>query len=469
MNLLLIDLKPGWNVFERSLVSAPTYPSMSLAMLAGAAKSAGHPVQVLDLRVSGDSPEKITQTLVDFQPEVIGIGANTPAYPSLTQLVPLLRQGAPDALLIAGGIHPSALPEQTLADHRFDAVVLGEGEGPLVEILDGKPFESIEGLVFPSNGGVQTNSPATPIADLDDLPMPDYSPFRLDAYQNQEILWKSTRIIQCETSRGCPFQCSFCSSRWTFGGGWRPKSVSRVMTEIESLLSLGFQEIHFQDDGFTIDLDRAKEICRRIIGIGRPFPWELFNGIRVDRVDEEFLLLAKQAGCYRIRFGVESGDQKVLDAIGKGTTLARIRRTFELCRKADIETVALFMFGLPEETGKSHFLTIDLAREIHPDLARVSLFAPYPGSPIRDQWEAEGRIKSTDWSDYHFHLADRLLFEHPTLPEAEILSAYKRFYRQFYFRPAYWLERLAIGIRRGTVVRDIRYFWSKFLRPRFLA
>jgi len=466
MRLLLIDPQPNIDVYRESLVSAPFCPSLTLSMLAGAAALDGHEINILDLRREQEPLTQLHNQLRRFQPEVIGISVLTMMFPEVQKLAQEIKRVSPDALLLAGGVHPSAMPEQMLNDTEFDVIVIGEGEQTLREILAGGDLSEIHGLLYRDGDELKRTPPRELLKNLDELNLPAYNFFELDRYDVPTLLWKKSRIAMSESSRGCPFSCIFCASRLVFSHLWRPKSPDYVIAEVNQLLDWGFEEIHFQDDAFSTDLSRAKEICHRILALDRRFPWELYNGIRIDRVDDEFLALAAKAGCYRVRFGVESGNQRVLDSIGKRVTLAQIREAFRLTRKHDIETIALFIFGLPEETNEAMEDSINLARSLPVDFARVSVLSPCPGTPLYESWKQEGRILSEDWSEYHFHPyhnASCLPFDHPHLSTKDILRAYYRFYFRFYLRPGYLIDRVRVGWRRGTLWRDFNYFLKKFV------
>jgi radical SAM superfamily enzyme YgiQ (UPF0313 family) len=242
-----------------------------------------------------------------------------------------------------------------------------------------------------------------------------------------------------------------------------------VVEEIRRVLGFGFEEIHFQDDNFSLDLDRAKEICRQIVGQRIRFPWVLSNGLRVDRVDDEFLALAKSAGCYRIAFGIESGSQEVLDRNRKEQTLSEIRTAVDLVRKHGIECSAMMIIGLPGEDKSSVKATRRFLHHLNLDYAVATIFCPFPGLEVYDQWQQEGRIISHDWSRYFFHRKSGVPYVHPTLTEKELFDAYRMFYRSFYFRARYIFERIRLGLTRGTLRRDIQYFLSVFVWRRFLG
>jgi len=466
MRLLLVDPPPPFDAYRRAVVAAPFCPSLTLAVLGGAAKDAGHQVRILDLRLTDQPDAALREELTSFRPNVVGFTCFTFTYQTTLRLAAEARQVLPDALFLLGGVHAQVVSEDELHASPFDALVLGEGEQTLKEILAGRPLEQIDGLLVRRGSDIIRTGRRELAADLDELGFPAYELFDLRRYARASELWKSKRVVMLETSRGCPFHCSFCTSHLVFGDRWRAKSASRVMAEIHRFLDLGFEEIHIQDDGFTTDLTRAKEICRRILTCGRRFPWELYNGIRADLADEEFIELAARSGCYRIRFGIESGSQEVLNANCKRLRLDQVPRVFAWARKYGMETAALFILGLPEETPATMEATTEFALGLPCDFARVSVLSPYPGSAIYERWKSEGRILAENWDDYHFHSVGKLVYRHPQLSGEEIQRAYRRFYRRFYLRPSYLFERVRLGLRRGTMWRDIRYFGVKFLWDR---
>lgn len=463
MRLLMVDPAPPFDIYAKAIVSAPLCPSLTLAMLGGAAVTIGHSVQVLDLRLEDNPNQAFVEKLNSFKPDVIGFSAFTFSYNTVLRLATTAKKIMPQSLILLGGVHAQSLSADTLSDTPFDVVVHGEGEITLQEILSGRELREISGISYRDKSEFVRNPRRNLIANLDELNYPAYELFDLDRYEQKNMLWKSKRIAMVESSRGCPFSCSFCTSPLIFGKHFRSKSPQRMMTEISYLLDLGFTEIHFQDDGFTTDLQRAKEICRCILASGRQFHWELYNGIRIDRVDNEFLALAREAGCYRIRFGVESGNQEILDQVGKKMRLEDVKNVFSMTRRHDIETIALFMIGLPGDTLKTIDDTIRFATELTSDFARVSIAIPFPGSNYYDDLFRQGLIMSTNWDEYHFHVTGKLFFNHPTLSETEIFSCYKKFYRKFYLRPSYMWDRLLIGLKRGTLFRDMKYFIAKFI------
>jgi radical SAM superfamily enzyme YgiQ (UPF0313 family) len=461
MRLLFINPKSGQ---EKDFISPALAPSLTLAVLGGAAKSAGHEVRVFDAWIEKNPAESLRNMAVDFQPDFVGLTTCTPSYPDALNFARVARDAAPGAKIIFGGIHASVFPDEALQTGLFDYVVIGEGDQTLIDILAAPSVRKIAGAKTREAG--LNGDPARPlIDDLDTLAFPAYEFFQLEQHFRQPApLWKSSRMALFETSRGCPYRCSFCSGNFIFRHQWRAKSPARVVSEIQHVLSYGFQEIQIQDDNFAHDLARAKEICRLILIKRIRFSWTLDNGIRVNTLDDEFLDLARRAGCYRIHYGVESGSQAVLDGVHKNTTLAQIRTAFEKTRRAGIESTAMFILGLPGETEETLRETRRFARALKADYATMNVLSPAPGSDLYRQWQAEGRIVSDNYELFSTQQTDRLAFVHPNLSQQTILAARKQFFFAFYLRPSYFAQRIYRGVLRGSLSRDLKFFFRVFLR-----
>ena len=224
------------------------------------------------------------------------------------------------------------------------------------------------------------------------------------------------------------------------------------------MLRCGFREVHVADDSFTQDIGRAKEVCREILRRGLKFPWALINGIRVNMVDLEFLSLAKKAGCWQVGFGIETGDQEVLNKISKNITIAQTENAVKLAKKAGLDTFGFFIFALSGETEASMRRTISLSKRLPLDMAKFDICIPYPGTRYYNELKAEGRIKSYDWSKYICHQTEEHLFDHPNLPWETIESYYKKAFREFYLRPGFFFRRFLRSLRMNDLINDIRYF-----------
>ena len=182
------------------------------------------------------------------------------------------------------------------------------------------------------------------------------------------------------------------------------------------------------------------------------------TGIRADRVDQELLTLMKRAGCYRVFFGIETGSDDVLKIINKGETCDDVRRAVRMSKKAGLEVHGFFMLALPGETEKTMRQTIDFAKELDLDMAKVAITVPLPSTPYFEQLDKAGRIKTKEWSKYNLYFPARELYDLPGLDWDTVEAYYKRFYREFYFRPRFIIKRFRESLLRGQLLNDIKSF-----------
>ena len=457
-DLILINPPSAFGSYVGTRINAAfqNYPLLSLASLAAYAREGGFSVVVLDLGIEMEPYKVLEEKLKEYSPDFIGITVTTPLFPEVAQLSKFIRERVGDGTkLILGGPHATALPEDCLKESDFDIVVYGEGEETLLEILQNKNLSEIKGIYYKDEGQILKNQLRPMIQDLDSLPFPALDLFDIKRYKCPRVLNRKSPMINFMTSRGCVYGCTFCNKN-IFGRKFRTKSVDYVIKEIEYCLNMGIQELRFVDDQFTTDMDRAKQICEAIIKRGLKFPWNLAAGLRVDRVDEEFLRLAKKAGLYQTAFGFESGDQASLDSINKGITIEQSIKAMELVKKVGgIETVGFFMFGLPADTEETLKKTLKFALKLMPDMAKVTITMPFPGTKLYEQYEQAGLIKSRDWSKYLLHGGGDI-YTHPNLSHETMEKYYDLFYRQFYLNPRYLARRLVKSLISGTIIEDAR-------------
>jgi len=437
---------------------------LGLGYLAAVLEQAGHQVQIYDAVVED---EPLGDVLKRGKFEVVGITSTTPLINEAWEAAREAK--AHGAITILGGPHPTLLPEESLQRPEVDLVVRGEGEDTIIEIASNlqspvsnfqsptsnpqpNRFESatwsrIAGLSFRDENGQIVHNPPRPLRkDLDSLPFPAHHLFKIERYTNLQPLTDGldprARAYTIITSRGCPYSCIYCSKAIT-GRTWRPRSPENVVAEWRWLVrDLKATEIGVTDDTMTLDLERAKTICRMLIAEGlNTVPWITIHGINARHTDEELLRLMKQAGCKRVGFGVESGNQRVLDSIKKQQTVDDVRRAFANARKAGLETMGFFIFGLPADTEESMEDTIRLALELDPELANFMIAAPFPGTEMYDLVLREGRLFSHDWRDFAIH-DEKARFEIGDLTAELVERKWHEAYRRFYLRPSRVWRRL---------------------------
>ena len=460
---LLINPPSSIKVYKKSKIKAALseMPLLSLASL-GAILEEYCKVKVLDLSLSLNPIKDLKKALDRFNPDFAGITFTTPLYNESKELVKIIKKFNKRIITIAGGVHVTSLPEETMSKTDFDIGILGEGEITIAEIVKGKNVKDIKGIFYKENEKIFKNPPRELISDLDTLPLPAWHLFNLKRYKASPLTTRDSPVGPIETSRGCVFGCTYCN-KCIFGRRFRFKSPERVIKEIEHMINAGFKEIHIWDDNFVTNLNRAKKICNLIIEKNIKIKWCLACGVRVDCVDQEFFNLAKKAGCYSAYLGIEAGDQKILDRVNKGIKLPQVKKAVRMANKAGLETVGFFMFGLPDETKETMEKTIRFAKNLQLDYAKVTILVPFPSTPVYDEFKKSGYIKTDDWSKYNFHTASKV-YDHPNLDWKTLERYYHKFYRSFYFRPNYILKRIWKDIKRGRFFITIKYFIKTWIK-----
>lgn len=433
--LLIRTADPSMSDFRR--VGVSQHP-LNLLYLATHLNANGFRASVYDLEA--EPLEGLRRRLAENPPLLGGVTAMTTGIGLAAEACALLK--AAGAKTVVGGAHATALPAETLRDTGADFVITGEGERPLLELAAAlsasAPFENIKGLAFLRDGAAVVNPRPEPL-DIDALPVPDRSLLRLELYRGHTTPGVPSGGAMLFTARGCPFDCAYCASRVVSGGRVRLRSVEKVLEEVDYLAGLGFTHITVDDDTLTLDRHRVLAFCEGMKA-RRGLTWNCTS--RADAMDRELITAMKAAGCIKIAFGVESGSQRVLDAIGKKITVAQARECFRLAREAGLPSQAFFMVGHPEETAEDIAATEALIHELRPDLLFLSVASPLPGTRYHEIFKREGWLPAIPWRDYNFFQeSPAWRTRHFTGPELAALR--KAISRRYYFSPAFILRRLA--------------------------
>jgi anaerobic magnesium-protoporphyrin IX monomethyl ester cyclase len=455
---------------------------LGLGYLGAVLEQEGHEVQLWDAAVETETLEE----LLDRERfDLVGITSVTPLIYEAWEAARCARERG--LVTILGGPHPTLMPGESLERPEVDLVVRGEAEETIISVVrqlekDQGEIESgsgarcfpsagwteIAGLSFRTEAGeIVHNPPRRPPTDLDSLPFPAHHLYKIESYTNLQPrtdgLDPRARAYTIITSRGCPYQCIYCSKAVT-GKTWRPRSPENVIEEWRKLVvDLRATEIGVTDDVMTLDLERAKRICRLIVDEGlNTVPWITIHGIRADNTDLELFRLMKAAGCRRVGFGVESGNQRVLDIMKKGQTIDDVRLAFRNAREAGLQTIGFFIFGLPGDDEQSMEDTIRLALELDPDLANFMIAAPFPGTELYQMVLEQGELFYQDWRDFAIH-DEKARFAIGDLTAELVERKWHEAYRRFYLRPGRLVRKGLRGEfwrRLPAYVSDARRFFT---------
>jgi anaerobic magnesium-protoporphyrin IX monomethyl ester cyclase len=361
----------------------PATPHVGISFLAAYIRQKGHQPVIIDLRVEPYSLDALRKRVLSENPDFIGVTSVSLEYKKTYHLINTISSwGIP---VIYGGPHVSTVKRDIYQGCRPYAAVYGEGEEKLCDILDGKPLDSIQGIIYADkNGEVIVTPPRKNIKDLDGLPFPAYDLSKLELYEEKKI--------PLTTSRDCPHGCTYCNVKLVMGRGFRKRSPENVLAEIEFWHARGYRLFGINDDTFTSDVKRAVRICELLIERELGITWELRTGIRVDTISEELLQLMKRAGCHFLAYGIESIDESVLQNVKKGITYSQIERAVTLSEKLGMPFSGFFMIGLPGDSFEKFQELYAFARTHAFNEVRFYNLMPYPNTEVFDWMKEHGRF-----------------------------------------------------------------------------
>jgi radical SAM superfamily enzyme YgiQ (UPF0313 family) len=382
----------------RSEAYSMNLPPLGLLYIGAVLEKHGFDVKIYDtMNFSNDFND-----IKIFKPNVIGFTIMTTNFQIVREAIMLIKEI--NAFMILGGIHATALPEESLKVLDVDCVVIGEGEYTALELCqhlrNGKNWKKVDGIAYKEKNKIIMTKPRGLIENLDEIPFPARHLINFNRYLYPPGMirgqWfeKATTVM---TSRGCPYHCIFCGSHLIFGRKVRRRSIDNVINELKYLIDTYKTDgIWFIDDTFTVDHNWVKHFCKRLQKEKLNFKWGC--QARVNTISEETLIEMKKAGCVQLDFGVESGSAKVLNALKKGTNPDMIRNAFKITKKVGINTMATFMLGNPEEKMEDLNETFSLAKEIKPDFVSFFHTTPFPGTELMEMAVKNGWIEKPEYS-----------------------------------------------------------------------
>jgi anaerobic magnesium-protoporphyrin IX monomethyl ester cyclase len=409
------------SVPEVDVATVDAVMPVGLAYLAGSLKAAGHRVRAIDAvgeainqysTIPGYERTLLhgltTAEILDRIPadaEILGVTCMfTVEWPFIAPLVEEVKQRFPQVLVVLGGEHVTALPEESMREcPALDVAVLGEGEETLVDLVDahrtGRDLTTVRGIVFRSGGGLVTTGTRSRIRSIDEIPEPDWSVFPVEEYMRNEVTFGPNlgRCMPVIGSRGCPYQCTFCSSPQMWTTFWGARRPELVLAEIKRYMELyGARNFDFYDLTMIIKKEWIKEFCRLLIAEKLDITWQLPSGTRSEAIDEEVAQLLFTSGCRTICYAPESGSPEELKRIKKKVKLDGMLDSMRSAVESGISIKANVLFGLPGQTWtdvRKTFVFIYQMAKAGVESIGAYAFSPYPGTELFRDLVAKGRIE----------------------------------------------------------------------------
>lgn len=367
---------------------------LNIALLAAYIRAKGnYECSIIDFEIiPAESPQEMAKIILEQSPKYVCFTTLTPRFPTIVKIAQEIKKNALDVIIIVGGPHITGAPETSILKG-ISYGIIGEGEEALLELLDRLEHrqdpDNIMNLVYRDNALIKVNSRRSFIKNLDALPFAAWDLMDIDEYKDPTYFTGSHLAVY--TSRGCPYDCSFCASDVTWGRMVRYRSVKNVIKEIDYIANvLGVKNIMFWDDTFAVDEERAFSICNFIdkeqLGINYTVQ------LRADSVTKRLAEILKKSGCKFAAIGIESGNKEMLKAIGKKETKEQFRRAIKIMKQANLSSIASYIIGLPGDTHETIRETIDFAFELNADQSKFMILAAYPGTQVYNLAAKKGLV-----------------------------------------------------------------------------
>jgi len=459
MNIVLLNPR-------LSTWSPNVYVPLGLAYVATALEEANHNVQILDFNVRKVRHSEFEEKIGNAG--IVGITGIITEYHEIVKLAHAVRAINNGAKIVLGGALATSLPERILQASQADAVVIGEGERTIVELVSAiernQKLGSIRGIAFRENGNVIVTEPVIPISDIDTISFPARHLLEMRLYPTNQFetfglrLKRKNRSTVLISSRGCPYSCTFCF-KGMWGNKWRGRSPENLIEEMELLdREYGMNGFLFYDDTFNVDKNRVFKFCQLLKERELDVAW--YCNTRANLLTREMLNAMHDAGCIGVAFGIESGNQEVLNSIKKGLTLDQVRQAVKWTKEAGINVVGYFIFGLLGETKATVRETLDFARELDLDFYGFSLPNPLPCTELYDSAAEVGLISDNIARDeWTFHVNANLTQD---CSDADLISISSEAFRDLYLKKRFgkyyflnprFLKNVALSIRGKNQAR----------------
>lgn len=425
-------------------------PSLGLGYLASTVRNR-HSVTILDCKKEKMTYRNFSDYIKDNEFDLIGFQFFSYDVNSVKRHIEIIKEikHKRRITIIAGGPHPSGLPDATL-DYLPDLDFAFKGESEIgfakfVDFLDSYGYDNIKnrydelrgipGLIFRNGEGKSTLNEPLFVDNLDLINFPSWDLIDPTSYPESPhgAFARSFPTAPMIITRGCPSLCTFCAGKAINGPRIRKRSIDNVWTEVQYLIErFGIKEILLEDENFTLHKKLLNDFCTRLINSDRKISWSFPSGVRLDTLDVENLKLMEKAGCYSLAVGVEFGSQRIHDLTKKALTIEMIREKLSLLAKTKIKVTGFFLMGIPGETRSEIISTVNLALRLDLGRAHFSNFMPLPGSPLWDSLEKKGMLNNINWNSFFVH---DVAFPPDGMSAKELKNIQRSAYIKFYLRP----------------------------------
>ena len=453
MNILFIN--PWLKTLFGDEKAKPGHPHLGLAYLIAVLKQNG--ISNIDIYDQGlENDDRVLFEKIDIlKPDLIGMTTFSYCYDYATDLISKIKKytGIP---LIIGGPHVSAIKQDILLKTPVNFAMKGESEISflkfIAELGDSKNYSKVGNLIWrDTRGNIVENEMEPFIKNIDTIPFPSYESFYFERYN-----YFVTKTLPIVTSRGCPYGCNYCSVKLSMGRRFRARSPENVIEEMKHWIeTYGIEKFEVNDDCFTLDMERAEKICDLIIKEGLNIKYEMYNGIRADKISERLLRKMRDSGCLFVSYGCESGNQGIINNMGKALKIEKIREAVELTNKVGIRNSVNFIIGHKGETYETAMESIRFAKTLPTNFVNFYNLIPYPGTDLYN-WASKNASYMMPLGEYLGKVGSRDLtpvFETKGFPREDRIKALKRGYALY--------EKTILQFRLGKILGYIAYLISR--------
>jgi len=425
-------------------------PPIGLGYLAASLRQSNFSdIAILDCLKERLSYDDLRVRFRSWRPKVVGFQVFSYDFSSVVKSIDIVKEVSPTTIVLVGGPHVSATTISALEEiEKADFGIAGEGEIGLPLLMrrllrkEHISWEDIPGLIWRDNGSIHAN-PRTMIKDLDNLKFPAWDLMPPASYPDspQGGFYKNFPIAPISTTRGCPYPCTFCGSGVNMGHTLRVRSISSVFEEISMLYhDFGVREFHIIDDMFNFNKERVIEFCRVIKDRDLDITYTFPNGLRLNHLDEEMLIMMKETGAYAFTVGIESGSQRILDSMKKDLTLNLIEEKIDLICSVGLEPSGFFIIGYPDETIEDIKATIRFAKRLKLKRAHFGNFLPLPGTEATRILTESGKISRIDWDTLCYN---QVPYSPQGITKGQLKHLQRRAFLEFHLRPRILLKMLS--------------------------